>query len=193
MLMLALFVNMVANRLGWLQPKSVDHVFISIERVPAVESLEASDFIELDQAGPKIMPVHIRILADGRIERDTVSDEFRFVAGCPLKASDKEVRIAPADAQRVIAKAGDGGFYRLSDDYHASGVVLDAGASILKLSIHGQVKRVKDHAGSPPPLFGELIDSILKLSPMDEYVYPWKFSPERKAECEEFHKSGRVP
>jgi hypothetical protein len=193
MLGLALIVNMIANRLGWLQPKSGDEIHVSIEKLTAAGSLEASDFIELDQVAAKVMPTHIRIYADGRIERDTTSEEFRFATGCPLKASDKELRVAPADAQRVIARARDGGFYHLSDDYRASSVVYDAGISVLRLWIHGQVKRVQDRAGSPPALFGELLDSIRKLSPMDEFAYPWKFSAERKAECEEFHRSGRLP
>lgn len=188
MLGVALIVNIVANRFGWFQPKSVDQVYVSIEKVPAVEPLLASDYIELDSVGPKLMPVHIRMYADGGIERDTVSDEFRFASGCPLKASDKKMKIAPADARGVISRARDGGFNGLSDVYRAPSVVLDAGTSVLKLSIHGQVKRVQDSAGNPPPLFGELIDSIRRLSPMDELVDPWKFSAERKAECEEFQR-----
>jgi hypothetical protein len=193
MLVLALLVNMIANRLGWFQPKSVDRIEVSIEKVPAVETLVASDFIELDEVAAKVMPTHIRIYADGRIERDTASNEFRWATGCPLKTEDKETRVGAADSERLIARARDDGFYHLSDIYRAPSVVLDAGTSILKLSIGGQEKRVQNSAGNPPPLFGELVDSIRKLSPMDEFAYPWKFSAERKAECEKFDKTGRLP
>jgi hypothetical protein len=138
------------------------------------------------------MPLRIRVYADGRIERDTVSREFGRTVGCPLNESNKAVKVAPDDAQRVIAKARDSGFYGFANEYNASSVVLDAGTYSLLLSIHGQTKRVSNHVGNPPPLFGELIDTILKLSPMDEFIYPSKFSPERKAACEEFQRTGRL-
>lgn len=188
MLVLALLAIWIRIRLESVHPGFAGDRLYVIKATPAVQPLEASDYIELDQVGTKVWPIHIRIYADVHIERDTVSDEFRYAPGCPLKSNDKEVKVARADAQRVIARARDGGFYRFSEVYRASGVVYDAGTSVLKLSVDGQVKRVQDHAGNPPPLFWELIDSIRKLSPMDELVDPWKFSAERKADCEEFQR-----
>lgn len=186
MLVLALVVNTVANRLGWFQPKTDGDRLYLLKVTPAVETPDSADFIEVDQVGPKVMPAYIKMYGDGRVERDAVSKEFGYVPGCPISDADRQIKIAPADAQRVISKARNRGFYGLMNNYRASGEVFDAGTSVVTLSIHGRVKRVSDHAGSPPPLFAELIDDIWQLSPMDEFVYPWRFSTERRAECEKF-------
>src|SRR6202035_5265729 len=76
MLALALVVNAVANRFGWFQAKTnVDRLDV-LSVTPAVEPIDGTDFIELDQVGVKMMPTYIKMHGDGRVERDAVSREL---------------------------------------------------------------------------------------------------------------------
>jgi hypothetical protein len=162
--------------LAWLMP--IDH-----------SELLPGDYIEVREfsAGPYSWePLYVRIYADGRVERDTVVTIRGEMIGCPLHAADRTARIRQEDAQKLLIRARDGGFCRLCDSYRYPAHVYDAGSSEVTLSLHGKSKSVWNSLGKPPQLFGELIDSTLSLSPMDELADPMKFSDQRSAECEEF-------
>lgn len=188
MVVLALLVLWARNRFDWFLPKFERDRMYVVKQAPASQPLSPTDFIELNQSATKLLPVHIRVYADGRIDRDTVTTAFGHTTGCPLEAN-RAIKVAPEEAKRVIETARSQGFYALSSSYAAP--VVDLGTSVLTLSVNGQEKSVSDHAGDPPPLFWELVDSIRKLSPMEEFIYPWRFSAERKAACAEFRARGQ--
>jgi hypothetical protein len=162
--------------LAWLHP---------IDRIP----IKPDDYIELRSwsAGPYSgEPIHIRIFADGRLERDTVEIVDGNTDGCPMEEGDKIKLISAKVATALIASARDGGFCRLCRSYHQPGFVFDGGGATVTLSLNKKVKTVSYSNIPPPPLVGELEGRIGLISPMSEFANPQKFSPARAAKCEAF-------
>jgi hypothetical protein len=160
--------------LAWVLP--IDH-----------KETSPDDYIEMNSdgggvAGP-FVAIHVRIYGSGLVERETAETIRGDSFGCPLRESDKTIHIPPVAAKELLARARDGGFCRLCGVYQSPGIVFDAGNESLKLSLHGKIKFVWDHAGNPPPIFGELADSIWKLSDIEKVADPRRFSPDRTAEC----------
>ena len=149
--------------------------------------IRPDDYIEMNSSGGGVgnpfEPIHVRIYGSGLVERDTVETVRGDTFGCPLRESDKTIRIAPASAKDLLTRARDGGFCRLCAVYQYPGFVFDAGNEELKLSLHGKTKSVWDHDGEPPPIFGELSDSIWKLSDIERVADTRRFAPDREAEC----------
>ena len=147
-----------------------------------------SDYIEvLSLSGWGAEPIRARIYGDGRVERDTTYVFFNgYVEGCPLREADRRIQIPQKTAAELLSRARDGGFCRLCGKYRSPGIVYDAGYTNISLSLGGKVKSVGDDAGTPPPLFDELIESAMQLSSMYYLANPRNFSPERKNECAAF-------
>ena len=145
------------------------------------------DYIEMNSEGGGVgapfYAIHIRIYGSGLVERETAESIRGDTIGCPLRESDRTIRIALASAKDLLTRARDGGFCRLCAVYQSPEFVFDAGNEELKLSLHGKTKSVWDHVGNPPPIFGELADSIWKLSDIERVADPRRFSPDREAEC----------
>jgi len=156
---------------------------------PDHSEIQSTDYIDLREgsAGPYMWePIHIRIYANGLVERDTVETVRGDTFGCPLHPADRTLRISPEAAEGLLTRARDGGFCRLCAGYQYPSFIYDAGSEELTLSLHGKSKAVWNHEGEPPPLFGELIGSIYAISPMDNLADPAKFTAQRSAECEAF-------
>jgi hypothetical protein len=161
--------------LAWLHP---------ISKTP----IASDDYIEVDAGGgwTSWEPIHIRIYGDGRVERDTVETTRGNTFGCPLHPDQRSLHIPAEVARKLLLRARDGGFCRLCAIYQYPAMIFDAGSETLTLSLGGKRKSVWNHEGNPPPLFGELDDTIGKLVPMRDLADTGKFSPARAAECDAF-------
>jgi hypothetical protein len=127
----------------------------------------------------------VRVYGDGHIERDTtITDAGGLVVGCPLHEADKHLRIPAAQASALIAQARDHGFCRLCRSYRRA--AYDAAFEELTLSLGNKVKKTENYAGDPPPIFREVEDSLLALSPPTSYSDQRNQTPERHAECQRF-------
>ena len=159
--------------------------FLPIDR----SEILPTDYIDLreESAGPYSWePIHIRVYGSGVVERDTVETVRGETFGCPLHAADRTLQVSPAAAKELLIRARDEGFCRLCAKYQFPGQIQDAGSEELELSLHGKSKSVWDHVGNPPPLFGELIEAIWAISPMERFADPSRFTPDREAECRHF-------
>jgi len=157
------------------------------------QPLSPSDYIEQDwfPGFSSWYPGHVRLYADGRIERDTTWTRHNgLVVGCPLHENDKHAQIDPHAAQALINHAQQAGFCRLCSAYFPprNVSVSDVETSVLQLSIANSVKTVGQRAGDPPPLFRELNESMRRVSPMDLLADTSKFTPNRAAECKAFQE-----
>jgi hypothetical protein len=184
-LLVVVGIGLVRARTTWQRRTEIDCPVLA--RVLAVPHTPISpdDYIEvLRLTGWGGEPIRIRIYSDGRVERDTTYVAVNgYVAGCPLREADKHLQIPPKVAVDLLSRARDKGFCRLCGIYRSSDVTYDAGYTNISLKLAGKVKSVGDDAGTPPPLFGELFDSVWDLSPMDELSSPRTFSPDRKNDC----------
>jgi hypothetical protein len=140
-----------------------------------------TDYVELDYIvtfmGP--IPYQLRIYADGRVERETPS--------CPLHPGDRTAHVDPDAARKLVTRARDGGFSQLCARYtfvERPGRHIDGNATSLTLSLNGKTKTVINSLGKPPDIYQELSDAIEQLSPMRQLADYFKFTPERKAECD---------
>lgn len=188
LVVIGLFVVYVTGRYFSLQSSTVGCPVLAFLAPIRSVSIESSDYIEYDilPGFSSWDPVHVRIYGDGHIERETTwTLRDGSVRGCPLHSGDKQIRIDPQLAKQLISHANQAGFCRLCSVYRSPSnvTVLDASTEVLQLSIGGKIKRVAARAGSPPPLFDELIRSVDQLSPMDALADTDKFTPEREAQC----------
>jgi hypothetical protein len=148
-----------------------------------------SDYVELDYIvtfmGP--MPYQLRIYADGRVERATPV--------CPLHLEDRTAHVDPDAARKLVTRARDGGFGQLCARYsfvNQPGRYIDGNETSLTLSLKGQTKTVINSVGNPPGIYNELSDAIEQLSPMGHLADYFKFTPERKAECDAISQKRRA-
>lgn len=144
-----------------------------------------TDYIELTAVaiGPRWSePVHVRIYGSGLVERETVATTGSYTVGCPLHDSDKTLHVSSDASLALLMKARDAGFCRLCASYQNMGV-MDGGITEVRLSLHGKLKSVRDHNGTPPPVFSEIAGNIWELSRIESVASFEKFSPEREAEC----------
>jgi hypothetical protein len=171
----------------WDNRPKVDCPILAYLRPISHAPITASNYLEIFTVSAwGYEPVRIRIYGNGNVERDTTVVIFNGqTLGCPLHEADKHLRIPPKDAVYLLTRARDGGFCRLCGRYVHRGVS-DAGGELVTLSLGGKVKSVDSRAGTPPPLFNELIESTFRLSPMDNLADTRKFTREREDECSIF-------
>lgn len=143
------------------------------------------DFIQLVIVPFKWPIQTVRIYGDGRVDRDSVAtlgDDYLF--GCPLHEIDVHQHISATAAEKVIAKAQNVGLSGWDPRYAAPGPVLDAGSSALTLAVNGHTHTVRNHAGSPPTAYFDIIEEIERIEPpMPKYAEWGHQSDERTKEC----------
>ena len=138
-------------------------------------------------------PIHVRVFASGDVERDTLVKIGGHTFGCPLRNSDKWIRISPFAARAFVAQTRDAGFCRLCRSYGHTGSVSDGSIEEITLSVRGKAKTVRNRGGHPPPVFSRVSDQIVILSDLNNLANPGEFSLERIAECQRFENGLRQP
>jgi hypothetical protein len=162
-------------------------------------SIADSDSIEVSNwyGGPhSSYPNTVKVFGDGLVQRETTATSnvngTIVVFGCPLREADKTAHISGESAKRLISLARDGGFCRLCGSYTHHGQVYDGGSTKITLTVSGKSHTVRVINGDPPRFLWSIQEGIDKVAPLGEIATPWKFSPDRRAECDAFEQEQNV-